>query len=96
MTSIWVALCIFAKILPILAHSHGHTGVHEMPHLQHPIMSDDSIDVTTDSEFFGLTTYAHLPYVNCLKPDENGPGKYDIAILGAPFDTVIKSYYYLL
>ena len=67
-----------------------------MPHLQHPFMSDDSIDVTTDSDFFGLTTYAHLPYVNCLKPNDSGPGKYDIAILGAPFDTVIKSYYYRL
>jgi hypothetical protein len=88
MISIWVALCLSAQILSIFAHSHGNAGVHEMPHLQHPFMSDDSIDVTTDSEFFGLTTYAHLPYVNCLRPDESGPGKYDIAILGAPFDTV--------
>ena len=96
MTSIWVALSIIAQMLPILAHGHGHAGVHEMPHLQHPFMSDDSIDVTTDNDFFGLTTYAHLPYVNCLKPDDSGPGKYDIAILGAPFDTVIKPHYYRL
>jgi agmatinase len=83
----------FAQILPILAHSHDYAGVHGMPDLQQGFMSDDSIDVTADSGFFGLTIYAHLPYVNCLKPDETGPGKYDIAILGAPFDTVINSYY---
>lgn len=53
-------------------------------------MGDDFIDVTTDSDFFGLTTFANLPYVNCFKPDESEAGKYDIAILGAPFDTVSR------
>jgi hypothetical protein len=91
-SSILFALWISAQVLPILSHSHSHGGVHEMSHLQQTFMSDDSIDVSTDSEFFGLTTYAHLPYVNCFKPDETGPGKYDIAILGAPFDTVSQSY----
>lgn len=61
-----------------------------MPHLQQKFMGDDSIDVSTDSEFFGLTTFANLPYVNCLKPDESEGGRYDIAILGAPFDTVSR------
>jgi agmatinase len=35
----------------------------------------------------GLTTFANLPYVNCLS-EKSDVEKYDIAILGAPFDTV--------
>ena len=38
--------------------------------------------------FNGLSTYAGLPYVHCLAPAEHEVEKYDIAILGAPFDTV--------
>jgi hypothetical protein len=46
-------------------------------------------DIATGSQFKGLLTYANLPYVNCLADDEVEHGsKYDIAILGAPFDTV--------
>lgn len=47
---------------------------------------DDDIDITTGSAFSGLTTFAHLPYSNCFVDD--GVAEYDIAILGAPFDTV--------
>ena len=45
-----------------------------------------SIDVTA-SAFAGLTTYANIPYVHCLAKDDQIE-KFDIAILGAPFDTV--------
>ena len=38
--------------------------------------------------FNGLTTYAHTPYVHCLGKEDADVQKYDIAILGAPFDTV--------
>jgi hypothetical protein len=89
MTSkILFTLCICAQILPVLSHRNGHAAAHQMPHVHQTIMGDDFIDVTTDSESFGLTTFADLPYVNCFKPDESEAGKYDIAILGAPFDTV--------
>src|SRR5438067_592241 len=37
------------------------------------------------SEFAGLTTYANLPFVHCTSNEDAEP--YDIAILGAPFDT---------
>lgn len=49
--------------------------------------SDDDIDLTTDA-VGGLTSFAHLPYVPCFdsKGDEE-VGRYDIAVLGAPFDT---------
>lgn len=49
---------------------------------------DDNVDIVTGSQFNGLATYANLPYVNCLSDDEVKDKKYDIAILGAPFDTV--------
>lgn len=47
---------------------------------------DDGIDIITGSQFHGLTTFAHLPYVNCFK--DKDVEAYDIVILGAPFDTV--------
>jgi len=51
----------------------------------------DDVDIVTGSAFSGLTTYAHLPYTNCfVETDKDAVTveKYDIAILGAPFDTV--------
>lgn len=49
--------------------------------------SDDDIDLTTDA-VGGLTSFAHLPYIPCFdaKADDD-VAKYDIAVLGAPFDT---------
>lgn len=38
------------------------------------------------SLYNGLTTYANLPYVHCLA--DGDVEAYDIAVLGAPFDTV--------
>ena len=40
----------------------------------------------TNFDFLGLTTFANIPYVSCLF--DSSVEKYDIAILGAPFDTV--------
>lgn len=48
----------------------------------------DSIDIVTGSQFLGLTTFANTPYVSCFIDSEAEQQKYDIAILGAPFDTV--------
>lgn len=37
--------------------------------------------------FSGINTFAHLPHTRCLQnPDE----EYDIAVLGAPFDTAVS------
>ncbi|KAI0008711.1 hypothetical protein F4779DRAFT_423219 [Xylariaceae sp. FL0662B] len=60
---------------------------------QNPVLGvDKDVDVVTGSQFNGLTTYANLPYVNCLADGEAGEGKkYDIAILGAPFDTGVTA-----
>ena len=56
--------------------------------LQFPLQEDNhEIDIITGSDYNGLTTFANLPYSNCFR--EHGES-YDIAILGAPFDTVSK------
>jgi hypothetical protein len=44
-----------------------------------------------ETAFAGITTFAHLPFVNCLHPAyaEEAKEKFDIAIVGAPFDTSV-------
>ena len=41
--------------------------------------------------FAGITTFAHLPFIHCLRPRyiDEGKEKFDIAIMGAPFDTTV-------
>ncbi len=51
------------------------------------IHDTDDVDIVTGSQFSGLTTFANLPYVNCFN-EEDVEASYDIAFLGAPFDTV--------
>ncbi|KAF2395526.1 Arginase/deacetylase [Trichodelitschia bisporula] len=41
----------------------------------------------TAPPFAGLTTFANLPYVHCLAPGGEVVPPFDIAFLGAPFDT---------
>ncbi|UPX18858.1 Agmatinase [Ascochyta rabiei] len=45
----------------------------------------------TQAKFGGLTTYANLPYVHCLAQESEDAEKFDIAVLGAPFDTAITA-----
>lgn len=54
------------------------------------MVDEGDVDIVSGSRFNGLRTYANLPYVNCLSDGaaEADGGKYDIAIMGAPFDTV--------
>ncbi|KAF2727880.1 Arginase/deacetylase [Polyplosphaeria fusca] len=58
---------------------------------QERLFGQGGIDVTTGSMFAGLTTYANLPYVHCLAGEGEEVEKYDIAILGAPFDTGVTA-----
>ncbi|KAE8399656.1 hypothetical protein BDV37DRAFT_275110 [Aspergillus pseudonomiae] len=58
---------------------------------QVPLGNDDRVDIVTGSQFSGLTTFAKLPYVNCLVDDQAQFTPYDIAILGAPFDTGVTA-----
>ncbi|CAN9108375.1 unnamed protein product [Alternaria alternata] len=45
----------------------------------------------THAKFAGLMTYANLPYVHCLAPEQHDVVPFDIAILGAPFDTGVTA-----
>lgn len=55
----------------------------------------DDVDIVTGSAFSGLTTFAHVPYSNCFVDGDEVEG-YDIAILGAPFDTVSAVWFLLV
>ena len=64
--------------------------------VQQPLSSNgvDGIQTGLDLSsalYSGLTTYANLPYVHCLANDEENIERYDIAILGAPFDTGVTA-----
>ena len=66
-------------------------AVHNPSH-QYPLAHENPIDIVTGSQFSGLTTFANLPYLNCFVDDESTTNNnYDIAFLGAPFDTVSHS-----
>jgi agmatinase len=54
------------------------------------MLGDDDVDIVTGSRFHGLKTFANLPYVFCFS-EKQDPAKYDIAILGAPFDTSVTA-----
>lgn len=79
----FILLTLPAFVVPrkiIFPPASGFAGQH--------IFAPHGIDVSTASAFAGLTTYANLPHVHCLAGQDEEVEKYDIAILGAPFDTV--------
>lgn len=41
-------------------------------------------------EFGGLVTFAHTPYANCYDPDFFDKEEFDIAVVGAPFDSGVS------
>jgi agmatinase len=51
------------------------------------ISSEDEFDTA----YAGITTFAHFPFINCLHPTykDEAKEKFDIAIVGAPFDTTV-------
>lgn len=55
--------------------------------VQIPIASSFGRD-ESPLRFYGLTTFANIPYVECFAEDLLYTERYDIAILGAQFDTV--------
>ncbi|KAK5632639.1 hypothetical protein RRF57_008353 [Xylaria bambusicola] len=56
------------------------------------VSNNDDVDILYGSQFNGLNTYAGVPYINCFSDEEAANGaKYDVAILGAPFDTAVTS-----
>jgi agmatinase len=57
------------------------TGPNEMPVIfNRPILEKDGYVPS----FSGISTFAHLPYLECWQEDANE--NYDIAVIGAPYD----------
>lgn len=68
---------------------------------QKPFWIEDETESHSDSPglgrdeytpaYAGIISFAHLPFVNCLHPrySEEAHEKFDIAIVGAPFDTAV-------
>lgn len=66
---------VFPPVAAIAPQAQG-----QQPLASVPVQLDPS------QKYIGLTTFANLPWVHCLSPEPEIE-KYDIAFLGAPFDT---------
>ncbi|KZV85393.1 Arginase/deacetylase [Exidia glandulosa HHB12029] len=71
------------------AAAHEHDTLEQIPvgYVKYPWQATYPGDneVTADSIFSGITTFARLPWVQCLGKDADEA--FDIAFIGAPFDT---------
>ncbi|KAK5134978.1 hypothetical protein LTR08_005930 [Meristemomyces frigidus] len=80
-----------AVLLALAALTAAHSHDHPEPASQEPFVgwTQDDLDAKwgTDWGFTGISTFAHLPHARCLQHPET---PYDIAILGAPFDTAVS------
>jgi agmatinase len=82
---------LFLGLLPILANAReivfpSTSGYHTSN--DQVILGGYNDPDISQPMFAGLSTYANLPYVHCLAAEGKEVEKFDIAILGAPFDTV--------
>ncbi|KAJ6561190.1 agmatinase [Mycena vulgaris] len=73
----------------VSAHDHyGHEDQMPLDYVRfpyEPIYRNIEGEVTADAIFSGITTFAKLPWVQCLTRESHIP--FDIAFIGAPFDT---------
>lgn len=51
-------------------------------------VDEDDLNLLDSHYYYGLRTFANVPYVNCFSSEDSKDQKYDIAVLGAPHDTV--------
>lgn len=85
--------CALASSLQVFGHEFIATNN------QVPFWTHDTLDVDDEFSLFpynGLNTFAAVPYANCFDKDDSEENRYDIAILGAPHDTVRCSHGFLL
>ncbi|KAJ7272573.1 agmatinase [Mycena haematopus] len=72
----------------VVAHDHDHEDQTPLEYVRfpyEPIYRGINGEVTADAIFSGITTFAKLPWVQCLTRESHIP--FDIAFIGAPFDT---------
>ncbi|KAI6001082.1 agmatinase [Pisolithus orientalis] len=77
-------------VLALIGSAHEHDYEDQMPfnYVKYPYQAayyPGDNEVTADSVFSGITTFAKLPWVQCLGKDRDAT--FDIAFIGAPFDT---------
>ncbi|KAH8112459.1 agmatinase [Phellopilus nigrolimitatus] len=80
--------CILAAlVVAVTAHEGHEESQMPMDYVKYPYQAAyrGKDTVTADSIFSGITTFAKLPWVQCLGSQSEVP--FDIAFLGAPFDT---------
>ncbi|KAH0842999.1 hypothetical protein AYO21_03287 [Fonsecaea monophora] len=70
----------FPPVSPLQANLGSYAGQYRAS------VASGQDPLAESSKYSGLTTFANLPWLHCLSPDDN-VDKYDIAFLGAPFDT---------
>ncbi|KAJ3718106.1 hypothetical protein DFJ43DRAFT_777344 [Lentinula guzmanii] len=86
-----VLLSVIAVFASERQHGHDHDHGEQMPldyvkfPYEQPLYRTSTGEVTADAIFSGITTFAKLPWVQCLTSQRDVP--VDIAFLGAPFDT---------
>ncbi|KAK8191958.1 arginase family-domain-containing protein [Phyllosticta capitalensis] len=56
-----------------------------------PLGGTPFTDKIGNAPWAGLTTFAKLPHVHCLAVEREGKERFDIAVLGAPFDTGVTA-----
>jgi agmatinase len=84
-----MALRSLLFLLPSLASARDITFPPGSGYSSQQIIPQQNLGIDiSQAKFAGLMTYANLPYVHCLAPEDHDVEKFDIAILGAPFDTV--------
>ncbi|EAT85666.1 hypothetical protein HBI56_141870 [Parastagonospora nodorum] len=81
---LWHSIASLA--LPVLVRSHSHHA-HDQEQFSQERLDELERKWGTDWGFSGISTFAHLPHTRCLTHPQT---TYDIAILGAPFDTAVS------
>ena len=74
---------IFPPVDPLQVNSFGQAR--DPSQYRSPIGSEKDL-LLEFQKYSGLSTFSNLPWVHCLSPEDQ-VDKYDIAFLGAPFDT---------
>ncbi|KAF2832882.1 Arginase/deacetylase [Ophiobolus disseminans] len=81
---LWCKIALLA--LPAFVRSHSHHA-HDQETFSQARLDELEKKWGIDWGFSGISTFAHLPHTRCLTHPQT---TYDIAILGAPFDTAVS------
>lgn len=81
----WYSAALLA--LPAIVSSHSSHHAHDQTPFSQERLDELERKWGTDWGFSGISTFAHLPHTRCLTHPQT---TYDIAILGAPFDTAVS------